>query len=141
MYMSIPSKADATHKTNVGRIIFFREKQFLRSVLKCQDATSQMPSVTATSPDATWMSVIMTGASKNAIPGELNEILKEGPMTATTVIKCRTTAEAIAIPCWRYFFLFFNRSAKMSRTRTATCKAKLAVAPIGKAMINPETIS
>jgi len=140
-YIITPSKIVTTHKTNVGRITFFLAKQFLRSVLKRQDATSQMPSATAMDPNAPCISVSITVASKTIVPGQLKNTLNEGPITATTVTKWSPAAEAIVIPCWRYFFLFFNIIAPPSRTRTAICKNRLAVASINVIIINSETTS
>ncbi len=135
-YMSIPSNADVNHKTNVERINLFLAKQFLRSVLKHQDRTSQMPNTMAMIPNVPC-TIVNSRVTSKTIAGVVQIVLKVGPMTATTVTKCRTTAEAMMIPCWRYRLLFFSEIAIISRMRTAICTTRLAVAAVREAMVTP----
>ena len=85
-YIIIPSKIAVTHNTMVGFMSFLLAKHVCRSVLKCQDATSQMPMATAVNPNATWMKETMTVVSITLVPGEVKTVPKEGSITARIVI-------------------------------------------------------
>jgi len=80
-YIATPSRMAMNHMAIVGFMSFLLPKQVLRSVLKCHEAASQMPSTTAMNPSATWVNEIMTIASSASVPGEVKKVLKEGIIT------------------------------------------------------------
>ena len=82
MYIVTPSKMAINHKAIVGFISLLLLKQVCRSVLKCHETASQMPSATVTNPNATWINEIMTiGLISIDVLGELVKLVKEGIIT------------------------------------------------------------
>lgn len=124
----IPKTIASVHRVNVTSITRFFLKQFCNSVFKCQELTSQMPSIAARSPEETWINVTITKVSAKSIrSGILKKLPKEGTITTIIDIICSATAESITIPCCLYFFWLFRKTALSNKLRTTNWMPKLIV--------------